>query len=64
MLVQRGGALVLEGCAPGAKLQPSERGEFYAPDLHVRLRFGEATGAPSGFTLHTFGLDGLAFTKQ
>jgi CubicO group peptidase (beta-lactamase class C family) len=64
VLVQRGGALVLEGCAPGAKLQPSARGEFYVPDLHARLRFGDTTGTPAGFTLHTFGLDGLAFTKQ
>ncbi|HET9446721.1 MAG TPA: serine hydrolase domain-containing protein, partial [Steroidobacteraceae bacterium] len=63
LLVQRDGALVLEGCAPGVKLQPSARGEFFAPDRQVRLRFGES-GKPSGFTLHAYALDGLAFTRQ
>lgn len=64
VIVQRSGALVLEGCAPGAKLQPSERGEFYAPDLRARLRFGDESGKPAGFTLHAYALDGLAFTRQ
>jgi hypothetical protein len=64
LLVQRDGVLVLEGCASGVKLQPSDRGEFLAPDLGVRLRFGEAAGKPAGFTFHAYALDGLAFTRQ
>jgi CubicO group peptidase (beta-lactamase class C family) len=62
VLVQRNGKLVVEGCMPGHELQPAEEGEFYAPKSRARLRFG--SGDAAGFTLHTYGLNGLTFVRQ
>ncbi len=64
VLVQRDGHLQVEGCMPGYKLQPADDQEFYSTDASARLRFQVQAGNPSGFTLHTFGLNGLAFTRQ
>ena len=64
VLVQRDGHLHVEGCMPGYKLQPADDQEFYSTDASARLRFQSQAGKTAGFTLHTFGLNGLAFTRQ
>lgn len=64
VLVERGGRLVLEGCAPGLLLQPAGKDEFYAADVRALLRFTGPAGRPTGFSLLNYGLDGLAFTRQ
>lgn len=64
VLMQRDGHLVIEGCAPGVELRPAGNGELYAAALHARLRFPEPAASPDGFTLHAYGLDGLAFKRQ
>lgn len=64
VLVQRDGHLYVEGCMPGYKLQPADDQEFYSTDASTRLRFQSQAGKPSGFTLHAFGLNGLAFARQ
>jgi CubicO group peptidase (beta-lactamase class C family) len=64
VLVERDRQLYVEGCMPGYKLQPADDKELYCADAMARLRFQEQAGKPSGFTLHNFGLNGLAFTRQ
>jgi CubicO group peptidase (beta-lactamase class C family) len=64
VLVQRGGSLYVEGCMPGYELQAGDDKEFYSADAMTRLQLQMQAGKPSGFTLHSYGLNGLAFTRQ
>lgn len=64
VLVQRGGQLVLEGCAGGFALRPVELSEFHVPDIGARIRFGEQTGPASRFSFHSDGIRDLVFIRQ
>jgi CubicO group peptidase (beta-lactamase class C family) len=64
VLIERDKHLYVEGCMPGYKLQPADDQEFYAAEAWTRLRFQPGAGQRSGFTLHNFGLNGLAFKRQ
>jgi hypothetical protein len=60
---ERGGALVLEGCAAGSTLRPGKPGEFVTGDDGLTLRFGGAGADVDGFIYWSPALRGIPFKR-
>jgi CubicO group peptidase (beta-lactamase class C family) len=60
---ERGGKLVLEGCARGTLLKPGKAGEFTTEGEWLRLAFPEAGADADSFVYWSPGLRGLPFKR-